>query len=110
MNAEQVIKKINSEGGQLALIDGSLKGKNLTDSIRQLVKRYKAEIIYLLLDQIPTEPLLKPCPICHGRYFIHGSRGGYFCTICQPDAKPGKPVKAGVILHNQCTGSITNND
>jgi hypothetical protein len=46
----------------------------------------------LLPDTIDN---LKPCPLCHGRDFIHGHKGGYFCIICQPSARPGDPVKAG---------------
>ena len=37
---------------------------------------------------------LKPCPLCGGRNFIHGYRGGYFCEVCQPGARPGEPVRA----------------
>lgn len=94
MNAEQVIETVQAAGGQLALMDGGLRGKGLTDSTRQLVKRHKPEIISLLLEP-PTEPLLKPCSICGERDFIHGSAGGYFCITCQPAAKPGIPVRAG---------------
>ncbi len=41
------------------------------------------------------EPLkfLKPCPICRGRNFIHGKKGGFFCATCQPGIE-GIPVRA----------------
>lgn len=97
MNTEQVVEKVCEAGGQLALIDGGLRGKNLTDFTRQLVKRHKADIIQLLLESSPVEPLLKPCPICFGREFVHRTAGGYYCTTCQPNAGLGQPVQAGSI-------------
>ena len=30
---------------------------------------------------------LKPCPLCHGRDFIYGQNGGFFCIQCQPGHK-----------------------
>ena len=93
MNAEQVVETVHAAGGQLALIDGGLRGKGLTDSTRQLVKKHKPEIIHLLLEP-PTEPLLKPCSICGERNFIHGHAGGYYCVSCQPNARPGVSVRA----------------
>ena len=36
---------------------------------------------------------LKPCPICGGRDFIHGHKGGFFCISCQPGIE-GLPVLA----------------
>lgn len=43
----------------------------------------------------PIERLkfLKPCPLCGGREFVHGKRGGFFCVHCQP-GKEGQPVFA----------------
>ena len=58
------------------------------------IKAHKSEIINYL-QSIPTDPLVRPCPICAGVDFIHGHRGGYFCTTCQPDARPGTLVWAG---------------
>ncbi len=37
---------------------------------------------------------LKPCPLCNGRNFIHGHKGGFFCEVCQPGARPGQAVRA----------------
>ncbi|HHL33968.1 MAG TPA: hypothetical protein ENJ30_06350 [Desulfobulbaceae bacterium] len=54
------------------------------------IRRRKKEIIACLQA---VEPLLKPCPLCHGRDFIHGIRGGYFCIVCQP-GQHGELVKA----------------
>ncbi|MBB5348977.1 hypothetical protein JWG42_01685 [Desulfoprunum benzoelyticum] len=36
---------------------------------------------------------LRPCPICKGRLFIYGSRGGFFCSNCTPHIE-GQPVEA----------------
>ena len=36
---------------------------------------------------------LKPCPLCGGKKFTHGSTGGFFCDTCQPGI-PGVPVIA----------------
>jgi hypothetical protein len=36
---------------------------------------------------------LRPCPICHGRNFIYGAAGGFFCVVCQPGIQ-GQPVEA----------------
>lgn len=63
---------------------------NLLPEIRPL----KAEIISFLM-QPPVETLLKPCPICQGRDFVHGHKGGFFCIECQPGARPADPVRAG---------------
>ena len=95
MDAEQIVETVHAAGGKLALIEGGLRGKNLTDSTRQLVKRHKTEIIHLLLDETPAEPLLKPCSICGGLDFVHGHDGGFFCITCQPNARPGVSVRAG---------------
>jgi len=92
VNAERVIEQIESTGGKLILIDGGLKGKNLTSTTRKLAKDHKVEIIQFLTKP-PIEPLLKPCPICKGRDFIHGHRGGYFCITCQPNVRPGIQVR-----------------
>lgn len=36
---------------------------------------------------------LRPCPICQGRYFTYGKKGGFFCTTCQPGIT-GNPAYA----------------
>lgn len=36
---------------------------------------------------------LRPCPICKGRSFVYGSRGGFFCSTCTPRIE-GQPVEA----------------
>lgn len=36
---------------------------------------------------------LAPCPICHGRAFLHIDGGGFFCRTCQPGFF-GHPVEA----------------
>jgi len=81
MNAEQVIEQIESVGGKLILIDGGLKGRNLTSTTRKLAKKYKTEIIQFLIKP-SIESFLIPCPICDGTNFLHGHRGGFFCIDC----------------------------
>lgn len=99
MKPIQVIEMVLDAGGQLALIDGKLKGRGLDNNTRPLVKKHRAEIISLLALQeqkggIPVVPEVIPCSICGGRDFIHGNKGGYFCKVCQPGIV-GKPVRAG---------------
>ena len=107
MEAIDILKQAFDAGVELKVINGTLKGRNLkvldTD-IRQAIRGNKAEIISLLGAQSGLPSIntmleivsgLKPCPLCHGRDFIHGHKGGYFCIICQPSARPGDPVKAG---------------
>ncbi len=73
------------------------------------IKVHKAEIINYLQNNIPTDPLVKPCPLCGGRSFIHGHRGGYFCLSCQPDVRPGKPIRAGGRRNQPVKLTIDNN-
>ena len=94
MQVEMILETIKKAGGKLAVIDGGLKAKTLNDSTRRLVKNHKAEIVQFLLKP-PVELNLKLCPLCNGREFIHGNQGGYFCRICQPDVRPGTPIRAG---------------
>lgn len=54
----------------------------------------KKPLIQFVCNESQVEPFLKPCPLCHGRDFIHGIRGGYFCVNCQP-GQHGELVKAG---------------
>jgi hypothetical protein len=37
---------------------------------------------------------LRPCPLCGGKKFIHGQKGGFFCQLCQLGII-GTPVEAG---------------
>ena len=93
MQVEMILETVKKEGGKLAVINGGLKAKSLTELTRRLVKSHKTEIIQLLIKP-PTEPNLKPCPLCKGLDFIHGHNGCYFCINCQPEHK-GTSVKAG---------------
>lgn len=36
---------------------------------------------------------LRPCPLCQGRYFTYGQKGGFYCETCQPGIA-GSPVYA----------------
>ena len=38
---------------------------------------------------------LKPCPICAGREFTHGKKGGFFCNFCQPGIDGHRVVALG---------------
>ncbi len=76
-------------------------GKILASGLKKQVDQFvpifadnKAALL-IFLQQAPVEPVLKPCPICNGLNFIHGHKGGYYCVVCQPDARPGLSVKAG---------------
>jgi hypothetical protein len=51
------------------------------------VKRQKATI------QSENLSFLRPCPICHGRNFTYGNKGGFFCNTCQPGIT-GSPAYA----------------
>ena len=95
MTAQEVLSLAESYGVTVVL-----NGKDVLDlsgtqhAIEKVItdiRRCKKEIIACLQS---VEPLLKPCPLCHGRDFIHGIRGGYFCIVCQP-GQNGDLVKAG---------------
>ena len=106
MNAQALIKEVQRKGGKLRLVSGKLTGATVPLEYVPLVRENKAEIIQLLNRQgqnsscpaeetVPIIPELKPCCLCGGVDFIHGHKGGFFCCECQPDARPGKRVKAG---------------
>ena len=95
MTAQEVLSLAESYGVTVVL-----NGKDVLDlsgtqhaieKVIMPVKMHKNEIIAYLQA---IEPLLKPCPLCHGRDFIHGTGGGYFCVNCQP-GQHGELVKAG---------------
>jgi len=94
MTAQEVLSMAELHGVTVVL-----NGKDVLDlsgtkpaieKVIMPVKMHKDEIIAYLQS---VEPLLKPCPLCHGRDFILGIRGGYFCVNCQP-GQHGKRVKA----------------
>ncbi len=109
MGAAKLLKQAELAGVPLAVIDGKLRGKNLENlpsTARQQLREHRAEIIQLLSrqgqdssctaeEEIPVLLELNPCCLCGGVDFIHGHKGGFFCCECQPDARPGKRVKAG---------------
>lgn len=106
MSAAEILKEIERQHISIALVDGSLKCKAAnpipTDLIKRL-KENKAKIVRLLDKQqppVPVEIALKACPLCNGRDFIHGKKGGYFCVTCQPGIE-GTPVKAGNTITNK---------
>ena len=96
MNAINVISAVQKGGGSLQVKGGKLIGENVPIIHVDRIKNNKAEIIRLL-QTVPVEPRLKPCPLCGGRDFIHGMQGGYFCITCQPNVRPGTPVRAGSV-------------
>ncbi len=74
MTAQEVLSLAESYGVTVVL-----NGKDVLDlsgtqhaieKVIMPVKMHKNEIIAYLQA---IEPLLKPCPLCHGRDFIHGT-------------------------------------
>lgn len=57
MNAASIIEEVRSTGGEIILIDGGLKGKNLNESTKRLVKGHKAEIISFMVNR--PKPFIK---------------------------------------------------
>jgi len=103
MEMATVIETIRDRGVCLSLAGDCIKAASpdgLDDETRGLIKQNKPEIITWLRKEqaAPSKPRvvdeLKPCPLCGGRSFIHGHRGGFFCVSCQPSIK-GEPVRAG---------------
>ena len=42
---------------------------------------------------------LPPCPVCKGKIYIYGEKGGFFCAACCPNIK-GRIVEAAGVMHN----------
>ena len=98
MTPETILKKAERAGVSITLSQpDSIKASGKQKRVNQLlpvIRNNKAELIRFL-QQPPVEPDLKPCPICKGIDFVHGDKGGYYCTVCQPDARSGVFVGAG---------------
>jgi len=98
MKPVEILKKAGRAGVSVAIshtdrIKVSGPQKRVDQFIPVLLDNKAALIMFL--QQIPVEPALMSCPMCNSLNFIHGHRGGYYCMVCQPDARPGIPVKAG---------------
>lgn len=100
MNPAAILTEAKKNRVEISVQAGKIKLIGEEIHIGRLVpffETHKAEIISFLnmKESNPVIPELRPCPICGGRDFIHGFKGGYFCVECQPDVRPGISVKAG---------------
>ncbi len=98
MTPETILERAERAGVSIIISQsGGIKASGKQKRVNQLIPIIRSNKTELLkfLQPPPVEPNLKPCPICDGIDFVHGDKGGYYCKVCQLDARPGIFVIAG---------------